>query len=101
MRTRGTFFSILTLQGLALCGSLAFPLPASAAVMESAWKACDGKDTPAAERIAQCSAIIASGKVKYCQLGLALMNRGYARVQQDNFAGAIADFDAALKQAPD
>lgn|GEM_PF-6571499 len=97
------FDSLFALRGLAFAGlvALAVPLPAAAAGMENALKACTAPETLPSERMKQCNAAIASGEFKQNRLAQALFYRGAARIAQKNYAGAISDFDEALRQYPD
>ena len=99
MRGRPFDFRICLLVGL----TIALPVPASAsqAAFEKAWVTCGDMQAAASTRIASCDAIIASTQFKGGQRAQALTNRGIFRALQKNFAGAIADFDAALRETPD
>src|SRR3954453_11558798 len=90
----------LPLCGLAL-GLLAAPLPAAAAAMDQAFKACTAEDTAVADRLKACEATIASGEFKGPKLAMALTHRGAPRASQRDFTRAIADFDEALRLRPD
>src|SRR3954467_7371098 len=91
------------LAGLALsfAALLMVPAPAAASGFADDWMACVAPGTMAAERIARCEAVIATGKLKPAPLAQALTGRGFAHALQKDFAAAITDFDAALKQRPD
>ena len=55
---------------------------------------------PPDEIIAACTALISSGIQTQENLALALVGRAGARFDQDDFAGAVADYDEALRLNP-
>jgi tetratricopeptide (TPR) repeat protein len=86
----------------ALCGAALVGLgsAASAASLQDAWKGCNARQISAADRIVQCSTVIDSGDVNPESRAQALTARGFARLAQKEFARAMADFDAAIRQNP-
>jgi tetratricopeptide (TPR) repeat protein len=86
----------------ALCAAalLAVTWPASAASVQDAWKGCNARQALPAERIVQCSTVIDSRDVKPEYRAQALTARGFARMLQKDFVGALPDFDAAIEQNP-
>jgi tetratricopeptide (TPR) repeat protein len=75
--------------------------PALAASLQDAWKGCNARQVLPAERIVQCSTVIDSRDVKPEYRAQALTARGFARMLQKDFTGALPDFDAAIEQNPD
>jgi tetratricopeptide (TPR) repeat protein len=95
--------AVSTSAGTLLVGliTLVTPAPAAAAELETEFRGCIADRVVDAERLQHCDAILASGRLKGRPLAVALTNRGLARARQKNLAGAIADFDEAVRQYPD
>src|SRR4029079_10339728 len=92
----------LALSASVFCGAmlLAGMSAAGAATLREAWEACTARQIRAADRLANCSAIIESDAVKPSIRAQALSARGFAHLAERNLDRALADFDAAIKENP-
>jgi tetratricopeptide (TPR) repeat protein len=75
--------------------------PASAADLATEYAACTADQMIDAERLQHCDAAIAFGELKGRRLAIVLDHRGVVRARLKDFAGALADLDAAARQYPD
>jgi lipoprotein NlpI len=58
-------------------------------------------DAPAEQRIADCTAIIRTGRAGFTRLSAALTSRGNAYVALKSYDRAVADYSAAIRLLPD
>jgi tetratricopeptide (TPR) repeat protein len=79
------------------------PLPAPAQVSDAERKQCTGEGAviPAEARIANCTALIESGRVPPAELFHAVNSRGAAWYEKGDLERAIADFDRVIELKPD
>jgi len=73
---------------------------AHAASLQKAWDACNARQISSADRIAHCTTVIESEGVRAVSRAQALTARGFARMLSKDFTGALADFDAAIRENP-
>ena len=87
---------------LGVAGALLAALPARAADSAStrAWDNCKGGPGIWSDlRLSACNEIIKSGKFSGADLARAHYHRGNARMMQNDYRGAVADYDASLELA--
>lgn len=109
MRARPYDFCLSLLGGVAV-GLMAVAAPAAAAVptgavasaasLDEAWRACNAAQLHFADRIANCTIVIESGRAKPALRARALVGRGFGHVLQKDLDGALADFNAAIRDDP-
>jgi len=85
----------------AFCGAVMLAVStARAASLQEAWDACNARQISSADRIANCTTVIESDGVRAVSRAQALTARGFARMLRKDFSGALADFDAAIRENP-
>src|SRR5262245_17903553 len=85
----------LALIGAVLLLSGCLP-PVTAETVQAAWERCSGQGA-AEYRVAQCSIVINFAETAPDRRAAALIERGKIRVDQSQFARAMADYGRALR----
>ncbi|HZL59106.1 MAG TPA: tetratricopeptide repeat protein [Stellaceae bacterium] len=88
-----------TVACVAACVVVGLGGPSSAQTNDELWKHCE--DDNADLSIGGCTAIIQAGQETTQNLAIAFYNRGSAYYRKSQYGQAIADFDQALRLAPD
>jgi tetratricopeptide (TPR) repeat protein len=94
---------IPVLLAVSLIGCTTASLPAAANDFEElkrAWTECIAKQSATDKRIIDCSKVIASTRTRDEQRAQSFMARGLARIQKNDRAGGLSDFDESIRIHP-